>query len=32
VYTDGVHFTEDVKKQQAEFMAKRIREIIGKRR
>ena len=28
VYTDGVHFTEDIKKQQAEFMAQRIREII----
>ncbi len=30
VYTDGVHFTEDIKKQQAEFMAQRIREIIEK--
>jgi len=27
VYMDGVHFTEDMKKKQAEFVAERIREI-----
>jgi lysophospholipase L1-like esterase len=27
VYTDGVHFTEEIKERQAEFIANRIREI-----
>ena len=29
VFTDGVHFTEETKKRQAAFIAKRIREICG---
>ena len=28
VYTDGVHFTEEIKERQAEFIANRIREIL----
>ena len=28
VYTDGVHFIEEIKQKQAKFIAKRIREII----
>jgi lysophospholipase L1-like esterase len=29
-YTDGVHFTEDAKKRQSAYIAKRVREIIGR--
>ena len=32
VYTDGVHFTEAMKKKQAEFMATRIRDIAGEKK
>ena len=31
VYTDGVHFTEDIKQKQGKFIANRIREIIKKK-